>query len=154
MPYLLILSILMLSACGPPLAQGLWLVSEQASHDCLTDERDQLLCSTPEELDKTISTGLIRVDTLPSGRLRVIDLQGHSIPGRAYSDGAVFRWYQQNQQADCKQTLNVELSLKIVDEHLSGFRQESSTRSADCNQAGLHDQGFVLEGDRYEETAQ
>lgn len=154
MRYLLLFSIWMLTACGPPVAEGLWFVTEKASHDCLSDDEGQLICDATEDLDKTISSGLIRVDALSSGRLRVIDLQGHSILGKAYADGAQFRWYHEQQEADCSQTLDIELSLKIVDDKLTGFRRDSNTRGKNCNQPGLHDLGFLLDGQRYQESAE
>ena len=146
---LFLATIISLTACGPPVAQGLWLVDKTASHDCLSDDQGQLVCQPPEGLDKTEQRGLLRVDRLASGRLRLIDLQGDSVIGKAYVDGALFRWYQKTRQADCEEILDIELSLKIdADDKLTGFRRESNTRGDSCTQPGLHDLGFLLKGVR------
>lgn len=135
-------------ACGGPVIQGLWQIEEAASHDCVSSSSGGLICQAPEGLDQNQSSGVLRVDLLESGHLRLTDVDGRSIPGQSYSDGARFRWFLEQQHGECLDTEQITLELSLVEDQLTGFRRQTHARNAACGQQGVTDKGWILQGVR------
>lgn len=142
-------------ACGGPVAEGRWRIVEVMSHRCRSAGSASLICDSDEALPTARSSGMITIRDLGYNRLELIDIDGRITVGRAYIDGARFRWLERlTDDAGCVETSDEILELVADGDELSGQRRVYAAQSEACGSTSVTDEGFVVIATRSGEAAQ